>query len=129
MSRRLNLFACLGALMLLLACGKDLGIVQGTVHFEGLPCQEGQTDFNTPPCNGPYPGYEIKVFKADNLMTPIFTTQADETGAFKIILPAGDYVIRTQYGKDKRNDQKNFPFTIEKNKITTLDISVRNGIK
>lgn len=129
MIKTTNLLAITGLLILLFACGKDLGVVQGVVRFEGVPCQEGQTDFNVPPCSGGYPGYEIKVFKADNLLTPIFTTQSGEGGSFKIVLPVGEYVIRTQYGPDARNNQKNFPFAIEKNKVTPLDLVVRTGIK
>ena len=126
----MNLALVLMALAFIcLSCGKDLGVVQGKVRFEGLPCQEGQTDFNVPPCSGPYANYQIKVFKEDNLLTPIFTTESSVDGSFKIVLPVGNYVIRTQNGKDARNDQQNFPFTVEKNKVTPLDLVVNTGIR
>lgn len=112
-------------LFLLTACGKDLGIVQGKVMFSGLPCQPGQPDFNVPPCSGPYPKYEIKVYSTKAPETVAVTTMSDENGNFKIILPAGDYVIKTMKGPGMTVDN---PFTIEKDKSTPLNLKVSSGI-
>ncbi len=131
MQKNLSLLTvlCIMGLFLLTACGKDLGILQGSVRFKGLPCQAGQTDFNVPPCSGPYPKYEVVIFEASNLLEPVMTTTTDENGEFKAVLKAGEYVIRTQNGPNKRNNLMNNPFTIIKEQITSIELKVSTGIQ
>lgn len=120
---------CILCMGFLISCGKDLGILQGSVRFRGLPCQEGQTDYNVPPCSGPYPKYEVTIYQADNLLEPVMSTITDENGEFKVVLKAGDYIIRTQNGPDKRSNLKNNEFSIVKEQITSIDLKVSVGIQ
>ena len=112
-----------------LGCGKQLGMLRGSVTFSGLPCTEGQADFKTPPCTGPYPGYEVEVYQKSNLLEPLSTTTTDNEGIFNLVLEPGEYVIRSQDGVDKRNNQKNTAFVIEKDELTTVTIRINTGMQ
>ena len=69
------------------------GTLNGKVTFVGKPCQQA----SGPPCDGPYPGYEVVVFAADGI-TEVARTRTGPDGIFDLTLKEGDYVIYTQAG-------------------------------
>lgn len=107
--------------------GRGVGIVRGTVEFHGLNCQEGQPDFNIPPCTGPYPGYKMDVFAEDGT-TLVLTVMTNAKGGYQVDLLKGDYVIYTQDGPMADNRKKN-AFTVTDGNVTNLDLSVSTGIQ
>ena len=42
---------------------KKLGVLEGTVHFSGMACPPDRS--KTPPCDGPYPNYEVIIYDND----------------------------------------------------------------
>src|SRR4051812_49399188 len=69
------------------------GTLTGTVAFVGSPCPTP----NGPPCDGPYPNYEVVVYTSDGTtVAGKTTTKAD--GTFSLELPPGKYVVFTQSG-------------------------------
>lgn len=109
-------------------CNKPkTGKLSGTVMFSGLPCQPGQTDFNVPPCSGPYPNYKIEIFDALSEKQLITTAMTDSKGNYSIELPSGDYVVFTKNGPMENNVKKN-PFKITDSGSTRLDLNISTGI-
>jgi|SRR5215211_172358 len=86
--------------------------LEGTVWHIGLPCDQKSKFFSVPPCNGPYPNYQltIKNLNGEN----ISTVKTDLNGKFRIFLEPSSYIITAQ-------DMQDFKFTIEQNNITRLD--------
>jgi hypothetical protein len=119
--------AVLGMMMSLVSCRFDTGFVSGVVSFKGVPCQQGQTDFQVPPCSGPYPNHKIEVYPASDPSKLVLTAMTDSRGAFKIELPVGEYIIYTQDGikPEQRRENK---FKIEKDKTIPLNLTINTGI-
>lgn len=125
-----SLFYVLGFVMLaatFVACRYDTGTVSGTVRFSGLPCQPGQPDFNVPPCTGPYPNFKLEIYSTLKPETVATTVMTDRNGHYSIELPVGEYIIYTQKGIQPENKIEN-RFTIEKDKTTSLELSISTGI-
>jgi hypothetical protein len=100
------------------------GVVTGTVGFIGLPCQPpGQG----PPCNGLYPGYEVRVFNAA-LSRLVARDTTDAEGRYAIELPAGHYAFETPDGI-RPEDVAVTPFTIAVGDTLTVDLVVDTGIR
>ncbi len=74
------------------------GTLNGRVTFVGTPCPQS----SGPPCDGPYPNYEVVVFAADGV-TEVARTRTGPEGIFDLALNEGDYVIYTQAGPSPSN--------------------------
>jgi len=72
--------------------GVEDGIVEGTVRFIGAPCNPDTAGagYKVPPCDGPYPNYDVVIYKEDKTTIAAKTT-SDHQGNFKLVLPAGTY--------------------------------------
>ena len=101
----------------------------GTVYFVGKPCPprpDGRARLG-PPCDGPYPGYEIAVHAADG-ETVVARTTADERGRFRVELPPGAYVIHTPGGVDPRATRAT-TVAITSGATTHADLKVDTGVR
>ena len=116
------------AILTAAGCKQELGFVDGKVEFRGVPCQPGQTDFKVPPCSGPYPNYEVKIFRPDTGTEPVLSIKTGPDGRFRSELPPGDYVIRTQHGLMEK-DQKENKFSIRAKENTPLPLVIYTGIQ
>jgi hypothetical protein len=68
--------------------------LEGTVYFIGKPCAPSRDNISTPPCEGPYPNYQIKIYeKMNGKNTLVCVTKTDENGNFRILFNPGEYVI------------------------------------
>lgn len=92
--------------------------LEGMVKFIGKPCIPDDKFFSVPPCSGPYPNYDIKIYNQDTKKL-VLKTKTESKGNFKAILEPGEYVIYTRNGFYP-SDLKPTYFTIEKGKITKL---------
>ena len=102
----------------------EKGYLEGIVHFIGAPCSSGG---KVPPCDGPYPGCEVIVYKTDG-KTIVAKTTTDGNGHYALTLCPGQYVIYTQSGIHRDNLKAN-SFTIENGKTTILDLIIDTGIR
>ena len=99
--------------------------VEGTVYFVGKPCPSTMTG---PPCDGSYPNYEVIIYEIDG-KTVAHRTITDDKGNFEAQLLPGDYIV---FGKNPRfNTIEETPiqFTIEPEKIKSIEISINEGIR
>ena len=104
---------------------KQVGVVEGTVYFVGKPCPHSRV---VPPCDGPYPNYEVVIYEIDGKSIANRTITDDE-GNFEAQLPVGDYLV---FEKNRDfNIVKEIPivFTIEPDKRKSLEISIDEGIR
>ncbi len=103
----------------------NLGVLLGDVHFIGVPCPLIYPP--RPPCDGPYPDYEVIVFHAD-ATTEAGRTRSDSAGVYRLALPAAGYVILTARGIDpsirRRNEAR-----VTAGDTTRLDLVVDTGIR
>ncbi len=105
--------------------GEDMGILEGSVHFVGVPCPSDQTPH--PPCDGPYPDYEVVVH--DNLgETVVARTRTDDHGLYRVPLRAGAYVIYTTQGAVELFTEVH-RVRIVAGKITVLNLSIDTGVR
>jgi len=99
------------------------GTIAGKVHFTGTPCQSP----GGPSCEGPRAGYEVVVLAKDGT-TVVARATTDQTGAYTVEVPAGEYTILTAAGlpviPKKRND-----VTVTAGAVATLDLNVDTGIR
>ena len=100
------------------------GILEGSVTFSGIPCAPGST-FQVPPCNGPYPNYEIIVYRVDGETIEI-RVNSNEQGNYRVPLTPGKYIIYTQNGPFSK---KTNTLTIESEETTELDLVIDTGIQ
>jgi len=99
--------------------------VEGIVYFVGKPCPSTMTG---PPCDGPYPNYEVIIYEIDG-KTVAHRTITDDKGNFEAQLLPGDYIV---FGKNPGfNTIEDTPilFTIEPNKRTSIEILINEGIR
>jgi hypothetical protein len=128
-------FLLLG-LLALLACGgisseklagldEDMGVLEGIVHLVGVPCPP--TSPQSPPCDGPYPGYSVIVHdsRGENVVAQ---TRADDQGFYHLELEVGAYVIFTTQWLHEQFTEAN-DFTIVAGKITVLNLTIDYGIR
>ncbi|KPK75054.1 MAG: hypothetical protein AMS25_18655 [Gemmatimonas sp. SM23_52] len=102
-----------------------MGALAGTVYFVGLPCR--LISPSRPPCDGPYPDYEVVVYESDGV-TEAARTRSDERGRYFVALEPGDYVIFTPAGLAARFRNPNTA-TVLAGKLTRLDLVVDTGIR
>lgn len=100
-----------------------VGVLEGSVFFRGVPCPPSLPP-QGPPCDGPYPNYEITVYMADGVTVETQVT-SDENGDYSIELYPGDYIIYTPSGPGR---EKTNMVTIVSEEITTLDLVIDTGI-
>jgi len=102
----------------------DTGVVVGTVGFIGVPClPPGQV----PPCDGPYPGYAVRVYDA-GLRRMVAQDTTDAHGSYSIALAPGQYAFVTPDGIQPENVAVT-PFTIVAGDTVTVDLVVDTGIR
>ena len=104
---------------------EQVGIVKGSVYFVGKPCPSSRVG---PPCDGPYPNYEVIIYEKDekNIVNKIMT---DDQGNFETQLPVGNYLV---FGKNiDFNKVIEIPivFTIEPEKTKSIEITINEGIR
>jgi hypothetical protein len=104
----------------------EKGFVEGTVWFIGAPCPPG-TMAQVPPCDGPYPNYEIKVYQGEGT-TMVTSVTSSEDGYYKILLDPGSYVIYTQNGLYKDNVKTNIVL-VQSGNTTKLNLIIDTGIR
>jgi len=103
----------------------QIGGVEGIVYFVGKPCPPSRIG---PPCDGPYPNYEVVIYEMDG-KTVVHRTITDDKGNFEVQLPVGDYlVLEIDFGL---NQIEEIPivFSIEPEKIKNIKISIDKGIR
>lgn len=100
------------------------GIIEGIVTFVGVPCGSGMVS-RVPPCNGPYPNFNIVVYRADGKTVE---TQAvsDKDGNYKISLIPGKYIIYTPAGPVRKKPNT---VNIVSGKTTRLDLTIDSGMR
>jgi hypothetical protein len=101
------------------------GILIGTVTFVGVPCPPDRR--KVPPCDGPYPDYEVVIFNRDG-RTAVARTITDKDGRFRVELPEGNYVIYSK-GYERRTLQIPHHIEIKAGKTAQLDITIDTGIR
>lgn len=108
----------------------NAGILTGIVQFTGTSCLpetvSGQK-ITVPPCDGPYPGYGVKVYKSDG-KTIAITITSDADGRYTVTLPSGKYVIYTQQGPLIESIRENVAIILG-DKKTTLDLVIDTGVR
>jgi len=100
------------------------GLIEGTVTFVGVPCGPGMPS-RVPPCNGPYPNYEIVVYRADGV-TIETRASSDKNGNYRISLIPGNYIIYTPSGPVMK---KTNTLSIVSGKTTKLNLVIDVGIR
>lgn len=100
------------------------GFIQGTVTSVGVACGPG-TPYRVPPCDGPYPNYEIIVYRADG-STVETRVRSDNNGNYRIALTPGDYVIYTSGGPFTKITNA---VTVVSKKTTKLDLVIDTGVR
>jgi len=104
---------------------EQVGIVEGTVYFVGKPCPSSRLG---PPCDGPYPNYEVIIYE-NNGKGIVNKVMTDDEGNFEVQLPVGDYVV---FGKNMDfNKVIKIPlvFTVEPEKINQIKIKIDTGVR
>ena len=108
----------------------EAGILEGVVTFLGTPCYSQEVSGRkprVPPCSGPYPNYEITIYKAD-AKSIAAKTVTDSAGDNKVSLNPGKYVIYAQNGPLEQ-DRKAHQLTISAKKRTRLHLVIDTGVR
>ncbi|UCC71524.1 MAG: hypothetical protein JSV86_14180 [Gemmatimonadota bacterium] len=103
----------------------DMGVLEGRVHLVGLPCPPNS--LQRPPCDGPYPNYEVVVHDS-NGQSVVAQTRTDDQGFYDVVLKQGEYVIFTTQGLSEPFTETH-RFTIVAGKITVLNLTIDTGIR
>jgi hypothetical protein len=102
------------------------GTLQGTVQFVGTPCEAAKKG---PPCDGPYPDYEVVVYKDDGT-TVASTAKTDQDGKFTVSLPEGKYVIFTGANAAAGADAKQrTDVVVSRDALQTVDLRIDSGVR
>lgn len=104
---------------------KQVGVVEGVVYFVGKPCPPSRVG---PPCDGPYPNYEVVIYEIDGKSIANRTITDDE-GNFEAQLPVGDYLVFEKNFDINKVKETPIMFTIEPDKRRSLEISIDTGIR
>lgn len=104
---------------------KGHGLLTGTATFMGVPCPPD--GMKVPPCDGPYPDYEVIVYAVDG-KTVVARTLTDKNGRFRVELPEGDYVVYA-IGFERRTLHIPNHIDIKAGKTVQLDINIDTGIR
>ena len=102
------------------------GTVEGTVFFIGAPCNPNQGYNKVPPCDGPYPNYEVILYKEDRT-TVAGKVTTDQEGKFRLILDAGTYYFLFNGSLDSK--KRELLIVVKENSITRQDITIDNGVR
>ena len=102
------------------------GTVEGTVSFIGAPCNPNQGYNKVPPCDGPYPNYEVILYKEDRT-TVAGKVTTDQEGKFRLILDAGTYYFLFNGSLDSK--KRELLIVVKENSITRQDITIDNGVR
>ena len=99
--------------------------IEGTVTFAGVPCRPGTASRGVPPCNGPYPNFNIVVYRADGVTVE---TQAvsDKDGNYRIPLFPGSYIIYIPAGPVRKKPNT---VNIVSGKTMRLDLVIDTGMR
>ena len=103
--------------------GTGSGTLSGSVGFVGTPCAQP----SAPPCDGPYPDYEVVVYAADGT-TEVARTTTGADGTFSIDLPAGNYAIFTQAGL-RPTDRARTDVVVNRDALTRTELRVDTGVR
>ena len=104
---------------------RQTGILEGAVTFIGTPCGP-QTERKTPPCDGPYPDYEVVVYNASG-ETVIGRTRSNASARYEISLPGEiEYVVFTPSGINTRTTHN---VLVPAGGRKTLDLQIDTGIR
>ena len=103
----------------------QFGVIEGIVYFVGKPCPPNRVG---PPCDGPYPNYEVVIYEIDG-KTVFHRTITDDKGNFELQLPIGDYLaFEIDFGFNQIEEIP-IEFSIEPEKIKNIKISIDKGIR
>ncbi len=105
--------------------GHNVGALQGDVFFVGVPCPLIYPP--RPPCDGPFPGYEVVVLHAADTVEAA-RTRSDSLGSYRLALPSGAYVIFTPRGIDS-TIKRRYEARVTAGDTTRLDLLVDTGIR
>jgi hypothetical protein len=106
--------------------GREQWNITGTVFFKGVKCSP--QNLRVPPCSGPYPNYSVKIYPKGDNAAIVGQVNTDDKGEFKILLPAGEYVIYTQAGPSP-SIVKATDFIIEVENNINLHLTVDTGVR
>lgn len=101
------------------------GVLEGNVTFIGVPCGPG-TERRTPPCDGPYAGYEVVVYNAAG-DTVVGRTRTNANARYEISLPGDvEYAVFVPSGMNRRTK---LSAVVPAGGRKTLDLQVDIGIR
>jgi hypothetical protein len=104
---------------------QDHGVLEGTVTFIGVPCGPG-VERRVPPCDGPYPDYEVIVYKADGEAVA-GRTRSDASARYSISLTGNtDYIVYVPAGI---REQKKLSVRVPAGGRITLDLQIDTGVR
>jgi hypothetical protein len=86
-----------------------------------------------PPCSGPYPNYEIKMYSTKDCKHVVSKTKSDQNGSYRMMLSPGNYAIcansdvtTSPFGLEQ---SKPIYFAVKEGEVTNLDLVIRTGIR
>lgn len=107
------------------SASRQAGVLEGAVTFIGVPCGPA-ADRKTPPCDGPYGGYEVVVYNAAG-DTVVGRTRSNANARYEISLPGGiEYVVFAPSGINTRTRHS---IVVPAGGRTTLDLQIDTGIR
>jgi len=120
--------ALIGQTLVQSARAEGMGTLFGTVSFVGVPCAPGRG--KVPPCDGPYPDYEVVVYKAGTSEIAA-RTRTDMNGHYEVKLPPGNYNLRSAADglPMKQPVEESSPSRIDDGGRTRLDLHIDTGIR
>lgn len=101
------------------------GVLKGQVTFVGAECNAAAPNFKVPPCEGPYPRYEVVVFDKTG-RSVVAKTSSVQDGRYSIELRPGDYLVYRPSGIDRRETLR---VTVAAGKATALDLRIDTGVR
>jgi len=104
---------------------KQVGVVEGVVYFVGKPCPPSRVG---PPCDGPYPNYEVVIYEIDG-KSIVNKINTNDEGTFEVQLPVGKYIVFEKSVDFNKVKETPIVFTIEPDKRKSLEISIDQGIR
>jgi len=129
-----NAFRVFAAVMLLSLAGclalpqpeqQAVGYLKGHISIGPLcPVEANPSDPNCEPTQQTYGAYPLSVYSVANNRL-IAQVKGDENGNYEIMLPAGEYEIRSETGMQKVSVRT----TINPNGITQLNVDIDTGIR
>jgi hypothetical protein len=107
------------------SASKQSGVLEGTVTFIGAPCGPG-AERKTPPCDGPYPDYDVVVYNAAG-DTVVGRTTSNANARYEITLPGDvEYAVFVPSGVNTRTK---LSIVVPAGGRKTLDLQVDTGIR